>query len=696
MHQPAAPARTRKPRRRRRWPWSTLPAAGIVLAAIAALTAAALVGMPGPVLLGIGGAGCALIGWVFRRPAAALVGPLFAYDLLRLARRGRSTLLRCAYALLLLGGLYAVYEKHFPSEPLLTRPFAVGASVPLAELAHFAGTFAVAILALQGVAVVVLTPAYLAGAIAEERERRTLELLFTTHLGDREIVLGKLCSRLTHLAGVLLAGLPVLSLLQLWGGVNLAVLVAGFAVTALTLLSVGSVSILCSVLCRTSLGAVLSSYAIVLVVFGVCLPCFLSSPLAFLFSIERHLGVTLLHDAFLGPGTDWGASSATFVGVTGLQLGAMLFAYALVHGLIAVLCLSAAVENLRGQSSVEPVRPRPVGRPEVERPGVARQPARVIEVEGWDPEPLPAWLQHRPPSRRRYPVSDPPLLWKEVYHGADPTVSEPFWAVYGSVLGIGFLLAVLGVSLGQASIGRPGQPTWHEVYALVRDGVNPALRVLGILLTAAWCLGVAWRTAGCITREREGRTLGGLLMLPTDREAILGAKWLAGPLRYRHVAYALPAVWTLGLVTGALHPVAVLLLALATAVHVAFLASFGVWLSLNSRNTMWAYLGMGLMLLVMFVGPWVALLYGELLGSSGTGGETWWDDFAQVGLNPPRTWWYFGYTWDDFRTDVLDLNGGLQGPLGATLAGLGIYAVAAGALWLAACRRFRTEQPGGA
>jgi hypothetical protein len=185
-------------------------------------------------------------------------------------------------------------------------------------------------------------------------------------------------------------------------------------------------------------------------------------------------------------------------------------------------------------------------------------------------------------------------------------------------------------------------------------------------------------------------------MLPTDREMILGAKWLAGPVRYRMVAYALPAVWTLGLVTGALHPVGVLLLMAATAVHVAFLASYGVWLSLNSRNTLWAYLGMALMLLLMFAGPWVALLYSQLLASGGGGAETWWDWFAQVGLNPPRTWWYLGYSWDDFRTDVLDPNAGLRGPLGATLAGLGVYAVAAGALWLAACHRFRVEQPGGA
>src|SRR5262249_18731046 len=134
---------------------------------------------------------------------------------------------------------------------------------------------------------------------------------------------------------------------------------------------------------------------------------------------------------------------------------------------------------------------------------------------------------------------------------------------------------------------RPRPSALEAMYPFVRDDVNPVLRVAGILLAAAWCLGVAWRAAGCITREREARTLGPLLTLPTDRAAILTAKWLGGPLRYRWLAYVLAAVWTLGLLTGAFHPAAVPLLAAAVAVTVAFLASFGVWLSLNSRNTLW-------------------------------------------------------------------------------------------------------------
>jgi ABC-type transport system involved in multi-copper enzyme maturation permease subunit len=664
-------------------------AGGIVVATAAGLTVAQRMAAPGPVLLAIAAAGLAGAAWVLRRQGQALAGPLFFYDLLRLARRGRSTLLRGAYALLLFGGLYLVYRHHFPHEPLLTRPFESHAMLPLADVGRFGAGFAVAILALQGIAVVVLTPAYLAGAVAEERDRRTLDLLFTTHLTDREIVLGKLFSRLTHLAGILLAGLPILCLLRLWGGVDLSVLLGGFAVTGPTLLSVGSVSIMCSVLGRTSLTAILSSYALVLTIGVGLLPvpgCFASSPLAFLLLLERQLGVNVLHQACLGWGDIRGPDAApAAVSLSGLQVAGMVFDYAVVHGVIALLSLRAAIEHLRG----DPPAFRRLRRAPVLPHGAVRV------VGGWDPQepavqdeaPVPSRPPDARPGRVRYPVSDRPLLWKELYHGATPMAGSSAWAVYGTALGLGLLPPLFVMVLALPF-------TVEAAYPIVRDGVNAVLRAWTILLAAAWCLGAAWRTAGSITRERERRTLVGLLTLPTDRAAVVSAKWLGGVLRFHLLGVCLAAMWTGGLLTGALHPAAVPLLAMAIAVHVAFVASLGVWLSVVCRKTLWAYLGMALVLLLVVVGPWAEYLYRNPPGGS-WGGQGRWAEFAQIGLDPPRTWWFLGFSWVDFRNEVLEGQGPLRGPLGAALAGLGCYAAAAGVLWLLACWRFRREQAGG-
>jgi ABC-type transport system involved in multi-copper enzyme maturation permease subunit len=653
----------------------TVLALALLIAGAVALDVVPFIAPSAPVVLAVFLAWAALCAWVAWRPAAALVGPLFFYELLRLARRGRSTLLRCLYALALLGVLYFVYAHHFPHAPLLTNPFTEGLGLPLADLARLAGGFVAAVVALQGLVVVLCAPAYLAGAIAEERERRTLELLFTTHLTDREIVLGKLCGRLAHLAGVLLAGLPVLSVLQLWGGVDAAALLAGFVVTVMTLFSVGGICLLCSALARDSLTAVLTSYTVVLcgAAASVVLPgCFIASPLSFMLVVEELLGADALHQIIPWPSMSGHASFGD---------GAILFmafVYALIHGTIGVCCLWSAEAHLRGLPPQLPRKPR--GR----------------TLSGWGPEETPVALLVEPPARPCHPVTDPPLLWKEVYHGAGPAAAWSFRAVYLPAVATLFGLLLAVVLVGVVLIA-PSQSLsfWQAEHLIVHDAANPVLRIVVILLAGAWGLGVAWRAVGSVSRERARGTLVGLLMLPGDRSAVLNAKWLGGPLRYRWLGYGLLAALTVGLVSGAFHPLAVLLLAAAVVAYVAFLASLGVWLSLVSRNTLTAYLCMALVLLLMFCGSLVAAAYTDLfLGAYGA--PEWWVNVTEVGMNPPRGLWSLGFTWDEFATDVWRADGELRPVLRAVLYGVLGYGLMAGLLWLAARHRFRREELGGA
>src|SRR5262249_41021568 len=148
------------------------------------------------------------------------IGSLVYFDLIRITRRGREWLLRCCYALFLLVGLYLVYRHLFPSNAELPVLFGDGPRVPPAQVARFAGTFATSVFVLQCVAILAMAPAFLASAITEEKERGTLELLFTSHLSDQEIMLSKLLGRIVRTIGVLLAGLPVFFVLQWWGGVE--------------------------------------------------------------------------------------------------------------------------------------------------------------------------------------------------------------------------------------------------------------------------------------------------------------------------------------------------------------------------------------------------------------------------------------------------------------------------------------------
>src|SRR5208283_3574479 len=169
--------------------------------------------------------------FVLRRPAQWLVGPLPFYEILRTTRRGRYVLLRCLYAGALLATLYWVYASWFGD------PFSETVLHP-EKLPQFAEAFFQRFLAAQLGAVLLLTPALTAGAIAEEKERRSLEFLLITDLSNREIILGKTLGRLANMALLLVTGLPVLGFIQLLGGVDPDLVLLSFVFTALTMLSV--------------------------------------------------------------------------------------------------------------------------------------------------------------------------------------------------------------------------------------------------------------------------------------------------------------------------------------------------------------------------------------------------------------------------------------------------------------------------
>ena len=141
-----------------------------------------------------------------------LPGPIFNVELLTSARRARYFVIRAMYAAVLLIALGLVYQSY---ESLLF--WRGGDDIhAVAELsAAFFGVFAV----LQLLAVMVLGPAMVAGTIATERERRTIEYLFASSLSNAEIVLGKLAARLVHVVYLVLAGVPILALMMLLGGI---------------------------------------------------------------------------------------------------------------------------------------------------------------------------------------------------------------------------------------------------------------------------------------------------------------------------------------------------------------------------------------------------------------------------------------------------------------------------------------------
>ena len=85
------------------------------------------------------------------------------------------------------------------------------------------------IVLLHGILIMGVALAGAAPSIAGEKERRTLDFLLATRLDNAEIVLGKLAACMAVFVADLAAGLPVMLLLHLLGGVDLRLIALAYA-----------------------------------------------------------------------------------------------------------------------------------------------------------------------------------------------------------------------------------------------------------------------------------------------------------------------------------------------------------------------------------------------------------------------------------------------------------------------------------
>ncbi len=196
-------------------------------------------------------------------------GLVFVAELTLTARRGRFPFFRalyCAFLLLVLLGVYIAWFGLGQTEAAAS--IMEERSIPATARARFAAAFFQTFLVVQFGVVYVLTCSSCAGILLEENERGTLDLLLATGLTTGEIITGKLVSRVVNLVVLQLAGLPVLAILQLVGGISPAQLTAGFVSALLVTLSMGALSAHVSLNSPTVAKAVFDSLTAVGVVHG--------------------------------------------------------------------------------------------------------------------------------------------------------------------------------------------------------------------------------------------------------------------------------------------------------------------------------------------------------------------------------------------------------------------------------------------
>jgi ABC-type transport system involved in multi-copper enzyme maturation permease subunit len=159
-----------------------------------------------------------------------IVGPLFTREWTTLPRRGRLFFARSVY-----GGAAAVLI--FTAWQVLAGSQIVR---NVGDFARFGTTIFQLLAPLHLTAVVFFAALSTAAAVAQEKDRRTFDLLLLTNLTNSELVLGKLLGGLLVVANLVVAAVPIFALTAMMGGIDFERIAAALGVTAGGMILAGS------------------------------------------------------------------------------------------------------------------------------------------------------------------------------------------------------------------------------------------------------------------------------------------------------------------------------------------------------------------------------------------------------------------------------------------------------------------------
>lgn len=553
-------------------------------------------------------------------------GPVLFYDMVRTARRGSYVLMRFIYAIITFTLLFLIYTSYFAYRDL--------ESLKPSETTAFAEAFFNWFMILQYVLVLLLTPAYVASAIAEEKDRRTLEFIFATDLRNQEIVLSKLVSRMANLVLFLLAGLPILSMIQLFGGVNPRMLYGGFISTACTLFSVAAVTMLLSVYAKRTRDAISLSY---LLIIGYYLSNFLfawymgaTEQLVFMRRNFAEAGMVELATAWVFELYSAGNLVISLIRLSNVRINTIVdlgssFAdilrnYTLFHVIVGTLCTLWAIVRLRAV-----YRKQNFG--------------AAVKQDG------------RSKGKRRRPIGDKPILWKELFLSTRMTrLGKLLYALFvlGSLAPLGIICYIL---LNQSHIYE--ERFWENF----REAVNYYVRIVGTLVACLLILAVVLRAAGMITHERDKQTLDCLLTSRLSLREILIQKWWGSVLGVRPMSYLLFMIWFIGWVTGGLHWSTILFLPCCTLLYMMFFAALGLAFSAKATTSLRAMMTSLGWTIFLGGGHWFVCAL-PVLFMARWASETQYIAMFFTGFTPPAVIAWMSFSYEDVERWLSDYRYG--------------------------------------
>ncbi len=505
-----------------------------------------------------------------------MVGPVLYQEMLLGGRRNQIHVFRWFYAAWLIAQLLWFYLQFQFEE--LRRAQALGSGVVVNRASApevVGGRFADAFVSQQMILLVLVIPAFVAGAITDEKRRGTLQYLMLTDMEARHLVLGKLLGRIAQVGLVALGGLPLFALLAGFAGVEPLSMLAACLVLLLPTFGLACATMLASVYCRQTRDAVLVLYGLGAV--GALAVWLIGGPF-------HYLDPTYV----LAPA--WGPSNMRDLA----EAGRRLLVSSACWGLLGGACLGLAAWRM--------------------------QPVYVRELESLRPE-RAQWF-----TTERDPVTDDPIGWRERNVeglAPNPTLRRmPQWlgivfvALLTTASSLFILYSKLAAGTTVADVLRPLlQLNLRKVASLLPDATT-GFTWQGIVALVLTSLIVGVRCSGSITGERERQTWEAVLLTPLSaKQVVRGKLWgVLGSGWWYLLAYAAPAL-TLSALGGltALFLTAVCLA--VTLLSTYFIGAAGVWCSVRSRNSWRALLGtlatgyVGGALMLLPVSPGILLVW---------------------------------------------------------------------------------------
>jgi len=441
----------------------------------------------------------------------------------------------------------------------------------------------------QLVMVTMFAPAFTAASLTLERERNTLESLYTTALRPWEIALGKMAGSLTFLMLLVLTGLPALMLPTILGGISLREVLAAWGILLLTALYLGMMGLLVSVFMQRSYRAIIVAYVVVAAVtFVAALPAWPVS--GYLIGRAGTFGQTILHViASLSPleamiSLVWKSGPEGSAYAQGAQHMPPFWAVFLPLSLLlcavtTVACLvrlrhATAPSSGKGSKSV------------VERGLSARN--LLFLVDPRKRKRNIAWWQN-------------PVLMKEFR--TRPTLHAQWLirAVCTALIVSVLLMLLVGISIG-FFVGEQRSGEGHDMFSIMATTVGVLTVVLVLLLGPAM-------TGGAISGDRESGVWDQVRATRLGSCQIVIGKFLASiiPLLLLALATA-PSLGVLLYFRSNLYP-NLLRIAAVVGMTIVFVSTAGMFFSsLFSRSstaTAWTYglvISLGLTTLLMLLG----------------------------------------------------------------------------------------------